>query len=43
MKKTKLALLPSFFAIALFVGVTQWTMTQSLNAQETAVATEEEE
>ena len=43
MKKTKLALLPSFFAIALFVGVTQWTMTQSLNAQETAVATEEAE
>jgi biopolymer transport protein ExbB len=41
MKKTKFTLLPSFFAIALFVGVAQWTLTQNLHAQDTAVTTEE--
>lgn len=41
MKKTKFPLLPSFFAIALFVGVAQWTMTQSLHAQDATVETEE--
>lgn len=33
MKTSKFRLLPSFFAIALFVGAAQWVMTQSLNAQ----------
>lgn len=41
MKKTKFPLLPSFFAIALFVGIAQWTMTQSLHAQDAAATTEE--
>jgi len=40
MNKTKFPLLPSFFAIALFVGVAQWTMTQSLHGQDTTVTTE---
>jgi len=34
MKQPKFRLLPSFLAIALFVGVTQWMMTQTLQAQE---------
>ena len=38
MKKTTFRLIPSFFAIALFVGVTQWTITQSLQAQDTPAA-----
>lgn len=38
MKKTTFRLIPSFFAIALFVGVTQWTMTQSLQAQDAPAA-----
>lgn len=46
MKSSKFRYLPSFLAIALFVGASQWLMTQSLNAQEvaaTAEATEEVE
>ncbi len=41
MKSSKFRYLPSFLAIALFVGASQWLMTQSLNAQEVAASTEE--
>lgn len=41
MKSPKFRYLPSFLAIALFVGASQWLMTQTLNAQEVAATTEE--
>lgn len=41
MKKMKFPLLPSFFAIALLVGALQWTMTQSLHAQDVSATSEE--
>ncbi len=37
MKYAKSRLIPSFFAIALMVGVVQWTLSSQLNAQEESV------
>lgn len=42
MKVSKFRLLPSFLAIALFVGASQWMLTQTLNAQDEAPAATEE-
>ena len=41
MKSSTFRYLPSLLAIALFVGASQWLMTQSLSAQETADTTED--
>ncbi len=38
MKMKKFRLIPSFFAIALFVGITQWALTSSLQAQDEVAA-----
>jgi biopolymer transport protein ExbB len=38
MNKTKLRLLPTFIAIALFTIASQWVLTQPLNAQDSAAA-----
>jgi biopolymer transport protein ExbB len=42
MNTTKLRLLPSIFAIALFAVASQWVLTQPMHAQETEVAAEVE-
>jgi biopolymer transport protein ExbB len=42
MNKTKLRLLPSIIAIALFAITAQWVLTQSLHAQDTEVTAEAE-